>query len=230
MALIAWFVALAGLGGVLFAYASRVRAPFVGAILLVFGTAVFVVRLGHEGSYPFPHGADLAFGTASLLAGLLLVRAPWGTRIAAGGTPLGTRALLALTPIILFGALIAILHEVEEVVVLRTFDGAGDVLDTRLWVVDVEGAPWVVTGPRTEHVARLAAHPRVELLRRGTTTCYVARPFGDPKTIEAVLAQRLEKYRVYRVGLAAGFWRPPSGRIEDMAVAIRLDPCPPGES
>jgi hypothetical protein len=224
MALWVWFGALVVVSVLLFAYAGRSAGRWMAAILLVFGAAVFLVRLHHKGSYPFPRGADLEFASASLLVGFLLFRSAWRNRTET--VSLVTRLLIATAPILLLGAFAATLHEMEEVVVLRTCDAQGAVQETRLWVVDYAGATWIVTGPSTEHVRRLTANPRVELVRHGATSCFVATRYEDRETIEAVLHQRSEKYFVHRLALAAGFWRPPGGDIEKIAVAIRLDPCP----
>jgi len=225
MALWAWFGALAALGILLFAYAGRFVHRWMATILLVFAAAVFLVRLHHEGSYAFPRGADLAFGSASLLVGFLLLRSAW--RNQTDRLSLVTRLLIATSPILLVGALAASLHEMEEVVVLRTRDAQGTVQEARLWAVDYAGSTWIVTGPSTEHVRRLTTNPRVELVRQGVTSCFVATRYEDRETIEAVLHQRSEKYFVHRLALAAGFWRPSGGDIQKIAVAIRLDPCSP---
>ena len=223
MALWVWFGALAVVGSLLFVFAGRSARRWMATILLVFGPAVFLVRLHHEGSYPFPRGADLAFASASILAGFLLLGSAWRNR--SGGVSLVTRLLIAAAPILLVGALAASLHEMEEVVVLRTRDAQGTVQEARLWVVDYAGSTWIVTGPSTEHVRRLTTNPRVELVRHGVTNCFVATRYEERETIEAVLHQRSEKYVVHRLALAAGFWRP-GGDTEKIAVAIRLDPCP----
>ena len=47
----------------------------VGAILIVVGLAVFVVRLGHEGPYAMPHGGGLYGALACILFGGLML---WG--------------------------------------------------------------------------------------------------------------------------------------------------------
>src|SRR5262249_13537411 len=122
--------------------------------------------------------------------------------------------------------LVAIGHEAEEVVVLRTRDAQGAVLDTRLWVVDYDGAPWIVTTPIGRHVRNLTAEPRVELVRNGVAQCFLARRFTDRATIEAAFRARAKKYWTQRVGEAAGLWAAPGGDLEKIAVAIRLDPCP----
>jgi hypothetical protein len=69
--------------------------------------------------------------------------------------------------------------EQTEVIVLRTFDERGAPHDTRMWIVDQDGVPWVrVANPRRGWYLRLAANPRVQLVRGGATEERRARP--DP--------------------------------------------------
>jgi hypothetical protein len=207
-------------------FAPRIRPVVVSAILALCAVAIFAVRFRHEGPYPFPGGLDLATALASLVLALLVVLLGWNS--ARRGSPL-FRAALALVPIVLLSGLAAVLHEVEEVVVLRTFDDRGGVLETRLWVVDYHGAAWLITGADARHTHRLEARPQVELVRHGTARCQTAVPFRDRATIQEVLRRRGEKYVVQRIGLAIGFDRLFRSRelpIESYAVAIRLDPCP----
>lgn len=218
MGIFVWFGGLVLVGVVLFFAAPRVRPPIVVA-LLAFGVAIFAVRLHHAGPYPFPHGLDLGAAVASIAAGLLLWR--FGRRSA-----LLARLVFAATPVLVFASLVAIGHEAEEVVVLRTHDAQGAVLETRLWVVDYDGAPWIVTTPLGQHVRNLTAEPRVELMRHGETRCFVARRFEDRVTIEAAFHARERKYWTQRIGEAAGLWAAPGGDLQKIAVAIRLDPCP----
>jgi hypothetical protein len=109
---------------------------------------------------------------------------------------------------------------------LRTQDEEGTVRETRLWVIDYEGAPWVVTARNSEHVRQLTAKPRVELFRRGQARCYLAEPHGDRETIEDALRLRREKYWVQRVAVALGVWPGSRDDLEAIAVAVRFDPCP----
>jgi hypothetical protein len=217
--------ALIAVGGLLFAVAGRRATQLAGGLLLAGAGAIFAVRLHHAGPYPVPRGMDLAIAAASLLLGALLVLLG-RARPAGAPATLPARALLALAPLVLLFAVAHTLHELGEVVVLRTTDERETVLETRLWVVDSGGFPWVVTGPETPHVRRLAANPRVELVRGGVATCFVAERHGDRETIEAVLRARHRKYLVQRLALALGFWRE-SYDLEKIAVAIRFLPCPP---
>jgi hypothetical protein len=220
MAIWIWFAALALLGVALFAVGGRISRSVVGAILAALGVAVFAIRLHHEGPYPVPRGLDLGFGVASLVAGAALLR-PTGARSTLA------RLLVAASPVLVFGALIAVLHEAEEVVVLRTSDAQGTIQEARLWIVDYDGAPWIVTGPTTEHVRRLTADPHVTVVRKGVPQCFLAKRFDDRETIEAAFHAREQKYWMQRFGEKLGLWSAPSGDIRKIAVAIRLDPCPP---
>ncbi len=220
------------LGGVLAAcallaiFAERIPTAVVSTILLLCAASVFAVRLGHEGPYAFPGGFDLAAASANLLLGLLLV---WLGRSAARRGSASIRAAFALLPIVFLLGTVAVAHEIEEVVVLRTFDDRGGVLETRLWVVDHDGAPWILTGKDSRHVRRLEARPRVEIVRRGIARCHLAVPFRDRATIEEVLRRRGEKYTVQRIAFAIGFDRLIRSRetpIDSYAIAVRLDSCP----
>jgi hypothetical protein len=225
--LLGWYAASAALGALLFAFAHRIRAPIVGTLLLLCGAGIFAVRLVHEGPYAFPRGVDLAFGSLDLVLGALLTRP--GRLLPRGGAPWRTRLLLALAPVALFGGLAAILHEAEEVVVLRTTDERGAVHETRLWVVDHLGSPWVVTSRSGPHVAHLTRNPRVALVRHGVAACQVAEVHGDRETVVAHFRLREEKYFAHRLAVALGIWSRSLEGIEAGAVAIRLRPCPPGE-
>jgi hypothetical protein len=222
-----WLGGVLAVCALLAAFAPRIRPAVVGAILVLCAVSIFAVRLGHEGPYPFPRGLDLAAVSASLLLALFVVSLGWNA--ARRGSPL-LRAAFALVPIVLLLGIVAVLHEIEEVVVLRTFDDRGGVLETRLWVVDHDGAPWLLTGANGRHTLRLEARPRVEIVRHGTVRCYHAVPFRDRATIDEILRLRGEKYAVQRFGLAIGFdriFRSRERPIESYAIAIRLDPCPP---
>ena len=221
MLLLAVLLVLAAL---LFAFAPRVPGWAPAALLLTTVAAIFAARLHHAGPYPFPRGPDLAFAALASVSGLLLLRPAWD-RLDRAGRWL-RRVLLGLSPFVFVLSAGAVLHEVEEVVVIRTRDPAGDVHDARLWVVDHAGRPWVVTGRATAHVQQMQANPRVELFRGGTVSCRIAELHGDRETIVAMLERRHRKYRVQRVAEAVGFWSGDLEGIEDTAVAIELAPCP----
>jgi hypothetical protein len=222
VALIPWLL----LAVLLAAFASKIRPPIVGWILVLAGVAVFAVRFHHEGPYPFPGTMDLAFGCAALLVGALLVASRRrGTREA--GVPRVTRVLLGIAPIAFLLAALAYGHEAEEVVVLRTRAPEGSVRETRLWIVDYEGSPWIVTGPGSPHDRDLTANPRVEIVRHGRADCWMAERHLDRSTLETVLQARSDKYLAQRIALSTGMWKHFSKRddLEEIAVALRFVPC-----
>lgn len=109
--------------------------------------------------------------------------------------------------------------EQTEVAVLRTTDAAGALHHTRLWVVDVDGTPWVRVGrPGRAWFRRLLAQPEVELVRNGVAVpCRaVPIPSPDPATAERVDQAFADKYgwadRWYGLLLRSGH------------VMVRLDP------
>jgi hypothetical protein len=223
VALVPWII----LAVVLAAFASRIRTAIVGGLLVAAGIAVFAVRLHHEGPYPFPGTMDLASGCAALLVGALLIRSPWrGSR--AGGAWWPSRVLLGVSPIVFLLALAAFGHEAEEVVVLRTKGPEGSIRETRLWVVDHQGSPWIVTGRGSSHDRELAEDLRVEIVRRGETRCWMAERHLDRPTLETILEARSEKYLAQRIAFATGIWKHFSKRddLEEIAVAVRFAPCP----
>lgn len=209
----------------LVAWAPKIRTSIVGWVLVLAGLAVFVVRVHHEGSYPFPGPMDLASGCAALLVGTLLIR----LRGTPGGVSWAARGLLGVSPIVFFLALVAYGHEAEEVVVLRTLGADAVARDTRLWIVDYQGSPWVVTSRGAPHDLEMTANPRVEMVRHGEARCWMAERHLDRATIESLLEARSEKYLAQRIAIGIGAWKHFAKRddLEEIAVAVRFVPCPP---
>jgi hypothetical protein len=111
-----------------------------------------------------------------------------------------------------------VLAESGEVVVLETRDARG-AHETRLWVVDSEGAAWLRTGdPASPWLARLRANPDAALTRRGERREYRAVVVDDPITRERVNALVLEKYG-WRESVLRALGMGPAG-----TTPIRLDP------
>jgi general stress protein 26 len=99
----------------------------------------------------------------------------------------------ALPLLVAVGTFVA--GEQIEVCVLRTFDAAGHSHDTKLWVVDVDGATWL--RGRRAHLGwleRLRSNPRVELVRAGETERYVATVVESAEARQAVDAAMNAKY------------------------------------
>ena len=186
----------------------------VGWGLLAVGIAVFAVRLTHAGAYAMPRGGNLFGGLGALLVGGVLV---WS------GTPRGLGWLaLAASPVVVFFGLYATMSELEEVVSLYATDSAGQPVELRLWIVDREDGEWVgmARGKAIEHSLD---GERIELLRDGETRCVVPVFYEDRPTVTTVHAMKVEKYAVARASAAIGLY---PREAPDVAVSLRLDPCP----
>jgi hypothetical protein len=105
-----------------------------------------------------------------------------------------------------------------EVVMVTTTDASGATWQTPVWIVDRDGFAWLRAGSdQAAWLARIRAHPRIEIERAGTTTAY--RATLVPEATAEIDALMAEKY-----GLAdrvVGLLLPGSrGR----SMAVRLDP------
>ena len=79
--------------------------------------------------------------------------------------------------------------EQTEVAVLRTFDDGGAPYDTKMWIADVEGRPYVRVGRAGRAWGRrLEAHPDVELVRGGATI-----PCSASVVTDAVLRRAIDE-------------------------------------
>jgi hypothetical protein len=88
-----------------------------------------------------------------------------------------------------------VLGEQIEVAVLRTFSEDGHGHDTKMWVVDHQGQPWLRGArPNLEWLARIRQNSRVELERRGVTTSYTARIDESPEARLAINEAMAAKY------------------------------------
>ena len=191
-----------------------------GLILLLCGVAAFAV-------FPHRRGFDLLVPLANALLGLLMIRLGLAD-LRPGGRWLAAGALLAVAPIVLFRGLVATVHEIGEIVVLRTTDERGAVWETRAAVLDHRGSTWIGADRAAQRwVRRLEANPRLELVRGGIARCHVAFRVEDLDTREEVFRGIEQKYLVGR--LAAALGRPLFLRTADpperASVAFRLDPC-----
>ena len=199
-------VAALVVGGLIASLAGRVAFAILGGLLLLFGVAVFAVRLAAEGPYAFPIGMDLVSGISCLVLGSGLARL--ATRRAGDSASVRAgRLLLVVAPLALLFGLAAALHEAEEVALIRFHDADGVARETRLWVVDREGVPWVMTGTETRFGRAVAAHPEIEMIRGGAGGCYRVQPVHDLATIREVSLDRRAKYRAERFAWAVGFPR-----------------------
>ena len=64
----------------------------------------------------------------------------------------------------------------REVVVVRTQDSGGEWNETRLWIVDHDGNPWLHSAGEKWEQRFKTPGVRVELVRDGTTGVYLAYP------------------------------------------------------
>ena len=114
-------------------------------------------------------------------------------------------------------ALQMIASESGEVVVLTTTDEAGAPQETRLWVVDHDGAAWLRAGSDQQGwYGRLRNQPRIQVERDGATNPYTATP--APASTPEINRLMAEKYGWADRFIGMMFPR-------DGAVAIRLDPA-----
>jgi F420H(2)-dependent quinone reductase len=133
------------------------------------------------------------------------------------------RLLLALAvvtvAVLLFVGLVYLVSESgTEVVTLRTVDAGGSPVETRVWVVDDDGYAWLRAGlPTVGWLARIEAHPEVEVQRGGRWARFRAVPVHDPAVRDRIHAVIREKY-----GLPDRF----ISMIRDgtKSVPIRLEP------
>lgn len=111
--------------------------------------------------------------------------------------------------------------EQTEVAVLRTVDESGAGRETKLWVVDLDGSPWVrVARPERSWFAQLRNRPEVELVRHGVALPYRAIEIEDPAMRERVDAAFRDKYGLVDWWYGLLLRRDPR--------AIRLDPANAG--
>ncbi len=134
---------------------------------------------------------------------------------------LSIRSLLILVgslPLMIAGGT-WLLGEQVEVAVLRTFSDDGRGHDTKLWVVDHKGQPWL-RGARLHlgWLDRIRSHPRVELERRGVTGVYTATIEEAPEAKRALEEAMAAKYGwIDR-------WYQTLFRFDP--IPVRLDPAP----
>lgn len=104
------------------------------------------------------------------------------------------KILLAL--VLLIGLLAAVQQyaaESGEVVVLRLKDDQGTTHETRLWIVDHDGSPWLRAGfAEAGWYQRLLTAELVSVARQGIDTTYVATP--EPRAKDAIDQAMATKY------------------------------------
>ena len=129
----------------------------------------------------------------------------------------GVLVLLGALPL-LVAAGSYLVGEQIEVVALRTLDSQGHAHDTKLWIVDFQGRPWVRSArPTLSWVERIRANPHVELIRNGKTTPYTAAIVETADARRAIDEAIAAKYG--RVDRWSGLL------VRHDAIPIRLDPA-----
>ena len=99
---------------------------------------------------------------------------------------------------------------------LSTADELGAFHETRLWVVEHDGALWLrASAPRSAWLARLRRTPEVSVVRAGVRRRYRAVPNEDAGVRDAIRARIAAKY-----GWAEGFIR--ATRDGSASVPVRL--------
>jgi hypothetical protein len=122
----------------------------------------------------------------------------------------------ALSMLLLVGAATYVAGEQTEVARLRTFDASGAPHETKLWVVDHDGAAWVrVARPDRGWFQRLEANPRIELIRGDAARAVVAKPDRSPAARAAIDGAFRAKY-----GLTDWWY---GVLLRSDAVPVRLD-------
>lgn len=82
-----------------------------------------------------------------------------------------------------------------EVVRITTFGPGGAPFHTHVWVVDVDGTPWLRAGePASGWLARIRSDPHVLVLRGGEEKHWLAVPVSDPAWRDRVQALMRQKY------------------------------------
>ena len=128
------------------------------------------------------------------------------------------KAVLILVVLaVAFGGAMMLASESGEVVVLTTRDRDGSAHETRLWVVESQGALWLRAGvPSSRWLARLRAEPQVRVVRNGFAETYRAVPHESPADRDRINALMAEKY-----GWAE--WLIGATRDGRKSVAVRLE-------
>ena len=91
--------------------------------------------------------------------------------------------LWVLGVLVFVGLATFIAGEVVETVVVHSYDADGTVHNSKVWVADIDGTPWVRVGRAGRSWGeRLRANPHAELVRAGVTTARVATLDDSPET------------------------------------------------
>ena len=130
------------------------------------------------------------------------------------------RVVLTLLGLLVVVAVVTYISgEVIETVIVRTRGADGTAYDSKVWVADVDGTPWVRVGRAGRAWGeRLRADPHVELVRQGTTTPRRAVIDTSDAAREQVDTAFAAKYGV------VDWWYGVIVRKDP--IRVRLDPAP----
>lgn len=105
-----------------------------------------------------------------------------------------------------------------EVATLAITDAQARVFETKLWIVDLDGAVYVRSGAADAHwLERLEGHPQARLARNGGSVSVRGTAVADPAVRDAVNRAMSRKYGHFERVLR--WLRGPAG-----SVPVRLDP------
>lgn len=86
------------------------------------------------------------------------------------------------TALALFAAITLLALEGGEVVVLRTTGGGGQRHETRAWIADSNGIPWIeAANPDRDFYRDVLAGSEIEIERNGAAASYRAEPMPNPQ-------------------------------------------------
>jgi hypothetical protein len=130
------------------------------------------------------------------------------------------RAILGLLALlVVVGLATFIAGEVVETVIVRNYNSDGTAHDSKVWVVDIDGTPWVRVGRAGRSWGEnLRTHPQAQLVRGGVTSERVATLDDTPDTRARVDAAFADKYG------AVDWWY--GIVIRKNPIPVRLDPAP----
>ena len=133
------------------------------------------------------------------------------------------KSLLTVAALIGVIVLAALMIDEGETVVLITSDAEGRPHETMLWVVEVEGTPYLRGGREAGWLARLRREPNVELERAGHLGSWRASPAEDGAILRSVNEAMALKYG-FADRMLHLFADP------EASVPIRLDRAPDAET
>ena len=119
---------------------------------------------------------------------------------------------------IFYASLFAFAELGTEIVVLRTVDSGGAAHETRVMVLDIDGAPWVRGRAYRGWFERIEANANAELYRGGTWHPVRASISRDPADAAAFERIMLERY-----GFSYRFFDF-IARMSTNEIPVRLDP------